>query len=121
MAVLPPLERTVLQSRESDADAEMSSSVSEEDALEYDMSEDLEDSPAVNSPPPSSKPQKGHSKFLVSSEPEVARDTISSSLKTSQHSNFESSLIHCSTASSSTFSEQSNWSLAVRVQYNMKG
>ncbi|GBO26810.1 hypothetical protein AVEN_136538-1 [Araneus ventricosus] len=59
MAVLPPLERTVLQSRESDADAEMSYSLSEEDALEYDMSEDLEDSPAVNSPPPSSKPQKG--------------------------------------------------------------
>ncbi|GBN88415.1 hypothetical protein AVEN_170573-1 [Araneus ventricosus] len=59
MAVLPPLERTVLQSRESDADTEMSSSLSEEDALEYDMSEDLEDSPAVNSPPPSSKPQKG--------------------------------------------------------------
>ncbi|GBL95668.1 hypothetical protein AVEN_24864-1 [Araneus ventricosus] len=60
MAVLPPLEKTVLQSRESDADAEMSSSsLSEEDALEYDMSEDLEDSPAVNSPPPSSKPQKG--------------------------------------------------------------
>ncbi|GBO17868.1 hypothetical protein AVEN_40318-1 [Araneus ventricosus] len=26
--------------------------------LEYDMSEDLEDSPAVNGPPPSSKPQK---------------------------------------------------------------
>ncbi|GBL87012.1 hypothetical protein AVEN_67281-1 [Araneus ventricosus] len=60
MAVLPPLEKTVLQSRESDADAEMSSSsLSEEDALEYDMSEDLEDSPAVISPPPSSKPQKG--------------------------------------------------------------
>ncbi|GBN11776.1 hypothetical protein AVEN_272708-1 [Araneus ventricosus] len=60
MAVLPPLEKTVLQSRESDADAEMSSSsLSEEDALEYNMSEDLEDSPAVNSPPPSSKPQKG--------------------------------------------------------------
>ncbi|GBM27196.1 hypothetical protein AVEN_77269-1 [Araneus ventricosus] len=59
MAVLPPLEKTVLQSRESDGDAEMSSSsLSEEDALEYDMSEDLEDSPAVNSPPPSSKPQK---------------------------------------------------------------
>ncbi|GBN61271.1 hypothetical protein AVEN_25825-1 [Araneus ventricosus] len=58
MAVLPPLEKTVLQSRESDADAEMSSSsLSEEDALEYDMSEDFEDSPA--SPPPSSKPQKG--------------------------------------------------------------
>ncbi|GBN19635.1 hypothetical protein AVEN_6789-1 [Araneus ventricosus] len=60
MAVLPPLEKQLLQSRESDADAEMSSSsLSEEDALEYDMSEDLEDSPAVNSPPPSSKPQKG--------------------------------------------------------------
>ncbi|GBN65301.1 hypothetical protein AVEN_160590-1, partial [Araneus ventricosus] len=59
MAVLPPLEKALLQSRESDADAEMSSSLSEEDALEYDMSEDLEDSPAVNSPPPSSKPQKG--------------------------------------------------------------
>ncbi|GBO33596.1 hypothetical protein AVEN_123820-1, partial [Araneus ventricosus] len=55
MAVLPPLEKQLLQSRESDADAEMSSSsLSEEDALEYDMSEDLEDSPAVNSPPPSS-------------------------------------------------------------------
>ncbi|GBM02078.1 hypothetical protein AVEN_209763-1 [Araneus ventricosus] len=39
VAVLPPLEKTVLQSRESDADAEMSSSsLSEEDALEYDMS-----------------------------------------------------------------------------------
>ncbi|GBN97862.1 hypothetical protein AVEN_94087-1 [Araneus ventricosus] len=58
MAVLPALEKTVLQSRESDADAEMSSSsLSEEDALEYDMSEDLEDSPAVTSPPPSSKPE----------------------------------------------------------------
>ncbi|GBN65758.1 hypothetical protein AVEN_24897-1 [Araneus ventricosus] len=61
MAVLPPLEKTVLQSRESDADAEMSStSLSEEDALEYNMSEDLEDSPAVSSPPPSSKPEKAH-------------------------------------------------------------
>ncbi|GBN84959.1 hypothetical protein AVEN_78976-1 [Araneus ventricosus] len=60
MAVLPPLEKALLQSRESDADAEMSSSsLSEQDALEYDISEDLEDSPAVNSPPPSSKPQKG--------------------------------------------------------------
>ncbi|GBN67770.1 hypothetical protein AVEN_100168-1 [Araneus ventricosus] len=58
IAVLPPLEKALLQSRESDADADMSSSsLSEEDALEYDMSEDLEDSPA--SPPPSSKPQKG--------------------------------------------------------------
>ncbi|GBN16751.1 hypothetical protein AVEN_256226-1 [Araneus ventricosus] len=60
MAVLPPLEKRLLQSRESDADAEMSSSsASEEDALEYNMSENLEDSSAVNSPPPSSKPQKG--------------------------------------------------------------
>ncbi|GBN49371.1 hypothetical protein AVEN_152302-1 [Araneus ventricosus] len=59
MVVLPPLEQTVLQSRESDADAELSSSsASEEDALEYNMSEDLEDSPAVISPPPSSKPEK---------------------------------------------------------------
>ncbi|GBL79781.1 hypothetical protein AVEN_21092-1 [Araneus ventricosus] len=61
MAVLPPLEKTVLQSRESDADAEMSSSsLSEEDALEYNMSEDLEDSPAVTSPPLSSKPEKAN-------------------------------------------------------------
>ncbi|GBM35041.1 hypothetical protein AVEN_240391-1 [Araneus ventricosus] len=60
MVVLPPLEKAVLQSRESDADAEMSSSLlSEEDALEYDMSEDLEDSPEVTSLPPSSKPKKG--------------------------------------------------------------
>ncbi|GBN56488.1 hypothetical protein AVEN_119340-1 [Araneus ventricosus] len=59
MAVLPPLEKALLQSRESDADAEMSSSsVSEEDALEYDMSEDLEDSLAGTSPPSSSKPEK---------------------------------------------------------------
>ncbi|GBN55096.1 hypothetical protein AVEN_18045-1 [Araneus ventricosus] len=60
MSVLPPLEKTVLQSRESGADAEMSSSPSEEDALEYHMSEDLEDSPAVISPPPSSKPEKSN-------------------------------------------------------------
>ncbi|GBN97696.1 hypothetical protein AVEN_80732-1, partial [Araneus ventricosus] len=61
MAVLPPLEKKILQSRESDADAEMSSSsASEEDALEYNMSEDLEDSPAVISPPPSSKPEKAN-------------------------------------------------------------
>ncbi|GBN11310.1 hypothetical protein AVEN_78554-1 [Araneus ventricosus] len=59
MAVLPPLEKALLQSRESDADAEMSSSsLSEEDVLEYDMSEDLEDSLAGTSPPPSSKPEK---------------------------------------------------------------
>ncbi|GBN91652.1 hypothetical protein AVEN_262462-1 [Araneus ventricosus] len=61
MAVLPSLEKRILQSRESDADAEMSSSsLSEEDALEYNMSEDLEDSPAVISPPPSSKPEKAN-------------------------------------------------------------
>ncbi|GBM79597.1 hypothetical protein AVEN_146238-1 [Araneus ventricosus] len=60
MAVPPPLEKSILQTRDSDADAEMSSSsLSEEDALEYNMSEDLEDSPAVISPPPSSKPEKG--------------------------------------------------------------
>ncbi|GBM81078.1 hypothetical protein AVEN_126203-1 [Araneus ventricosus] len=60
MAVLPPLEKILLQSRESDAVAEMSSSsLSEEDAIEYNMSEDLEDSPAV-SPPPSSKPGKAN-------------------------------------------------------------
>ncbi|GBM79377.1 hypothetical protein AVEN_62337-1 [Araneus ventricosus] len=59
MAVLPPLEKALLQSRESDADAEMSSSsLSEEDAWEYDMSEDLEDSLAVTSPPHSSKLEK---------------------------------------------------------------
>ncbi|GBM76572.1 hypothetical protein AVEN_254400-1 [Araneus ventricosus] len=58
MAVLPPLEKRILQSRESDADAEMSSSfASEEDALEYNM---LEDSPAVISPPPPSKPEKAN-------------------------------------------------------------
>ncbi|GBO04249.1 hypothetical protein AVEN_85398-1 [Araneus ventricosus] len=57
MAVLPPLEKQLLQSRESDTDAEMSSSSSEEDALEY-MSEYLEDSLAVISPLPSSKPKK---------------------------------------------------------------
>ncbi|GBL73383.1 hypothetical protein AVEN_159400-1 [Araneus ventricosus] len=56
----PPLgEKRVLQSRESDADAEMSSSSAlEGDTLEYNMSEDLEDSPAVTSPPPSSKPER---------------------------------------------------------------
>ncbi|GBN23779.1 hypothetical protein AVEN_104389-1 [Araneus ventricosus] len=61
MAVLPPLEKRILQSRESDADAEMSSSsASEGDALEYNMSEALEDSPAVISPPPPSKPEKAN-------------------------------------------------------------
>ncbi|GBN12273.1 hypothetical protein AVEN_235546-1 [Araneus ventricosus] len=61
MAVLPPLEKRILQSRESNADAEMSSSsLSEEDALEYNMSEDLQDSPAVISPSPPSKPEKAN-------------------------------------------------------------
>ncbi|GBN32964.1 hypothetical protein AVEN_123569-1 [Araneus ventricosus] len=61
MAVLSSLEKRILQSRESDADAEMSSSfASEEDALEYNMSEDLEDSPAVISPPPSTEPTKAN-------------------------------------------------------------
>ncbi|GBM35028.1 hypothetical protein AVEN_240383-1 [Araneus ventricosus] len=61
MAVLPPLEKILLPSRESYADAEMSSSsLSEEDAIQYNMSEDLEDSPAVISPPPSSKPGKAN-------------------------------------------------------------
>ncbi|GBO41906.1 hypothetical protein AVEN_262671-1 [Araneus ventricosus] len=59
MAVLPPLEKRILQTRESDAEMS-SSSLSEEDALEYNMSEDLEDSPAVTSPPPSSKPEKAN-------------------------------------------------------------
>ncbi|GBM76580.1 hypothetical protein AVEN_254407-1 [Araneus ventricosus] len=56
----PPLgEKRVLQSRKSDADAEMSSSsASKGDTLEYNMSEDLEDSPAVTSPPSSSKPER---------------------------------------------------------------
>ncbi|GBN09052.1 hypothetical protein AVEN_126247-1 [Araneus ventricosus] len=50
--------RQVLQSLESDADAEMSSSsASEGDTLEYDMSEDLEDTPQnicpTTLPPPS--------------------------------------------------------------------
>ncbi|GBL78452.1 hypothetical protein AVEN_42945-1 [Araneus ventricosus] len=58
MAVLPPLEKMILQSRGSDADAEMSSSsASEGDTLEYDMSEDLEDTPenvcSTTPPPPS--------------------------------------------------------------------
>ncbi|GBN99853.1 hypothetical protein AVEN_13721-1 [Araneus ventricosus] len=59
MAVLPPLEERILQSQESDADVEMSSSsASEGDTLEYNMSEDLEDSLAGISPPPSSKSEK---------------------------------------------------------------
>ncbi|GBM55711.1 hypothetical protein AVEN_196608-1 [Araneus ventricosus] len=46
MDAFPPEKTKVLQSLESDADAEMSSScASESDTLEYDMSEDLEDTP----------------------------------------------------------------------------
>ncbi|GBN80578.1 hypothetical protein AVEN_108227-1 [Araneus ventricosus] len=58
----PPLgEKRVSHSRKSDADAAMSSSsASEGDTLEYNMSEDLEDLPAVISPPPSSKPGKAN-------------------------------------------------------------
>ncbi|GBL82167.1 hypothetical protein AVEN_252363-1 [Araneus ventricosus] len=52
---------SVGKSRESDADAEMSSSsFSEEYVLEYNMSEDLEDSLVVISPPPPSKPEKAN-------------------------------------------------------------
>ncbi|GBM17929.1 hypothetical protein AVEN_111082-1 [Araneus ventricosus] len=62
MAVLPPLGKRILQSRESDADAEMSSfSASEGDTLEYGMSEDLEDAPENVCPttlPPPSTAQK---------------------------------------------------------------
>ncbi|GBN23202.1 hypothetical protein AVEN_41292-1 [Araneus ventricosus] len=62
MHVLPPLEKIILQSRESDADAEMSSSsASEGDTLEYDMSEDLEDTPenvCPTTPPPPSTARK---------------------------------------------------------------
>ncbi|GBO40287.1 hypothetical protein AVEN_190981-1 [Araneus ventricosus] len=58
MAAFPPEKAKVLQSLESDADAEMSSSsASEGDTLEYDMSEDLEDTPQnicpTTLPPPS--------------------------------------------------------------------
>ncbi|GBO30741.1 hypothetical protein AVEN_122267-1 [Araneus ventricosus] len=61
MAVLPPLEKRILQSRESDADAEMnSSSLSEVGWLVGWGSEDLEDSPAVISPPPPSKPENAN-------------------------------------------------------------
>ncbi|GBL87554.1 hypothetical protein AVEN_165164-1 [Araneus ventricosus] len=56
IAVLPPLEKRILQSR--NLMLISSSSLSEEDAFEYNMSEDLEDSPAVFSPPPSSKPKR---------------------------------------------------------------
>ncbi|GBN74685.1 hypothetical protein AVEN_220273-1 [Araneus ventricosus] len=52
----------VLQSLESDADAEISSSSAlEDDTLEYDMSEDLEDTPqnvCPTTPPPPSTARK---------------------------------------------------------------
>ncbi|GBL80565.1 hypothetical protein AVEN_225256-1 [Araneus ventricosus] len=58
MAAFPPEKTKVLQSLESDADAEMiCSSASEGDTLEYDMSKDLEDTPQnvcpTTLPPPS--------------------------------------------------------------------
>ncbi|GBO14066.1 hypothetical protein AVEN_231099-1 [Araneus ventricosus] len=58
MVAFPPEKTKVLQSLESDADAEMSSSsASEGDTLEYNMSEDLEDTPQnicpTTLPPPS--------------------------------------------------------------------
>ncbi|GBM97929.1 hypothetical protein AVEN_228356-1 [Araneus ventricosus] len=52
---LPSLQekRAFLQSRESDADAEMNfSSASEGDTLEYNMSKNLEDTTADDCPPP---------------------------------------------------------------------
>lgn len=59
MAIFHPLEKQFNQSRESDADAEMTSS-SDGDALEYNMSEDLEDSPSDIDPSTSSKPEKSN-------------------------------------------------------------
>ncbi|GBM66007.1 hypothetical protein AVEN_152207-1 [Araneus ventricosus] len=57
-AAFPPEKAKVLQSLESDADAEMSSSsASEGDTLQYDTSEDLEDTPqnvCPTTPPPPS-------------------------------------------------------------------
>ncbi|GBM49522.1 hypothetical protein AVEN_85969-1 [Araneus ventricosus] len=62
MVAFPPEKAKVLQSLESDADAEMSSSsASEGDTLEYDMSEDLEDTPenvCPTTPPPPSTARK---------------------------------------------------------------
>ncbi|GBN71209.1 hypothetical protein AVEN_78201-1 [Araneus ventricosus] len=63
MAAFPPEKAKVLQSLESDADAEMSSSsASEGDTLEYYMSEDLEDMPQnvcpTTPPPPSTARQR---------------------------------------------------------------
>ncbi|GBN58873.1 hypothetical protein AVEN_156204-1 [Araneus ventricosus] len=62
MASFPPEKAKVLQSLESDADAEMSSSgASQGDTLEYDMSEDLEDTPqnvCPTTPPPPSTARK---------------------------------------------------------------
>ncbi|GBO25961.1 hypothetical protein AVEN_87126-1 [Araneus ventricosus] len=62
MVAFPPEKAKVLQSLESNADAEMSSSsASEGDTLEYDMSEDLEDTPenvCPTIPPPPSTARK---------------------------------------------------------------
>ncbi|GBN85373.1 hypothetical protein AVEN_45874-1 [Araneus ventricosus] len=62
IVAFPPEKAKVLQSLESDADAEMgSSSASEGDTLEYDMSEDLEDTPenvCPTTPPPPSTARK---------------------------------------------------------------
>ncbi|GBN71907.1 hypothetical protein AVEN_241901-1 [Araneus ventricosus] len=62
MAAFPPEKAKVLQSLELDADAEMSSSsASEGDTLEYDMTETLEDTPqnvCPTTPPPSSTARK---------------------------------------------------------------
>ncbi|GBN06549.1 hypothetical protein AVEN_212778-1 [Araneus ventricosus] len=62
MVAFPQEKAKVLQSLESDADAEMSSSsASEGDALECDMSEDLEDTPenvCPTTPPPPSTARK---------------------------------------------------------------
>ncbi|GBN64615.1 hypothetical protein AVEN_156679-1 [Araneus ventricosus] len=62
MAAFPPEKTKVLQSLESDADSEMSSSsASEGDTLEYDMFEDLEDTPqnvCPTTPPPPSTARK---------------------------------------------------------------
>ncbi|GBN61282.1 hypothetical protein AVEN_25834-1 [Araneus ventricosus] len=61
-AAFPPEKANVLQSLESDADAEMTStSASEGDTLEYDMSEDLKDTPqnvCPTTPPPPSTARK---------------------------------------------------------------
>ncbi|GBL86769.1 hypothetical protein AVEN_96010-1 [Araneus ventricosus] len=65
MAILPPGGKRILQFQESDAVVEIiSSSASEGDTLEYNMSEDLKDSPAVIIPPPSTKPENPKKNIL---------------------------------------------------------